>query len=1674
MMWRFLPIFLLILSHLSLRDSYAVLPTAGLVKDLNPGTSQGWQVDSYFYTAGNKVFMVRNDQVHGSELWVSDGSSEGTKLVKDIRPGPQSASITELGVSGNRIFFAADDGVHGRELWVSDGTEAGTRMVVDLVKTPGRQGDPVAFHAFKGGVVFVANSDQEATALWRSDGTAAGTQMLMVLTPGEYDSASSYSAMEYPWTEAGDYFYFSEEDPAKERGYELWRTDGTRGGTQMVKDIQPGEESSYPYILGAMGKTLFFVANDGEVGEELWKTQGTAASTMRVKDATPGEAGSNIYNFVASGNKAWFSVNEEPWVTDGTASGTRALPLIGELENQNFYMAKMVVVGNHLCVGYNIHGSGQSNALVVTYDVKSGAGRVIFRGSDVGGSNSLGYLVKLGSQCLFTTASTGTALWVTDGTAAGTRLVSPDFSPEESLAGAGELYAADSQVFFPIWNEESELWRTDGTAAGTRRISQGELPNSSRPESFARVSNQVFFTAEDAEHGRELWVTDGSPGNTHFVKDLRLGPDSAIYGPITELGGIAYFGANTTGTNSASGMKLWRSDGTEVGTYPVGDTTLGYLGSGYGLTSFNGKIFFQGWTAEKGTELWVTDGSVEGTQLFTELANLTAGSNPRALGILDGWFYFVATASGSGSTLYRTNGTLGNVESISSFMVDMNSTGMSNAVVRPPTPGAALHPDQSVLFFLGKLGSGMDFGLYSLVAGGSPVLVKPLSSPYQGHSLQLSGADVIMGVKSANNEMDVFSSNGTAEGTTVVATRVSQFTVQAAGDKIYYFYKPNYWHSRFACVNKDGSDRQDLLEAFPSSFYGHFAVGDVCYVYISDEASEIATLWQSRGTPESTQRCPGAVTSNLAPNYQNTNRDVHLLGNQLLMEGYADEVGIELLTMDIGGRIELAEAPSTGPQRELSTVLDLGLEELGESLVTTLIVRNDGALPLANVTLSFPQGAGAFQISSQDLGTITGGTEVAVSVTFQPQASGLQEGSLLISGTSSGETRTRSLTLRGRGVGAEDAPEVRGPVMSQLVLAGEDVTWEAEPVTVAPVTQMHWKRGQTVVGDASSLTLESITHAQVGSYFFEVTTEKGTTSSLRGRLAVVTPAVAEIYVGEGHTLVLQCQASAPVGTSLRYQWLRRGYALADYGRISGSQTATLKLNGMTEEDVGAYECVVTFTTADGESTLSHGQTFVEMMYLPNLLLPVDPLQFFIGETVHYQVESTGLVLAFSAQGLPPGLTIDKAGLITGQPTTSQAIDPETGDPRASLVKITARNSAGSRQAILPIIIRPLVKAGTYEGIVERQELLDDGKNLGGAIKMTITASGALTGQLRYGGALYRFSKPQLLEADGSSQSATAQMEIPRRGGLPSLFIKIQSSGFSLNVWIQDESAQVATGRIKPVCFSARQPATAYAGLYTLSMEGGSDSLPETPEGCGFLSLKVAKQGTVTWKGKLADGTPITGGGALTAESLDDQLSIFVHHDLYKNTGSLHGELNCPSQLDAGEESLDLYGDLDWMKAPLQNPGSERVYPSGIHLHGLSIMAGRYLPPAKGELVLGVGDYEDNASATIQSRALSGELQQTMTIAKSGKARVIKLDDAAFIKAISFNPGSGTFSGSVSFKDPDPNQEGRSITRTASFQGVMLSLHGMAQGFLLLPLLPEEGEASNRTAIISGRIQVNPN
>ena len=160
--------------------------TARMVKDIAPGTDEEGPLGPQHITGvGDWMYFLGHTVDLGTELWRSDGTREGTELVRDINPGWEGSVPRYLTVAGDTLFFSASDGASGTELWACRDTTAW--LVKDIV--PGLQAsNPYPITALGDSVVFFAYDGFYTRRLWVSDGTGAGTSVI-----AEIDSCSAAS-----------------------------------------------------------------------------------------------------------------------------------------------------------------------------------------------------------------------------------------------------------------------------------------------------------------------------------------------------------------------------------------------------------------------------------------------------------------------------------------------------------------------------------------------------------------------------------------------------------------------------------------------------------------------------------------------------------------------------------------------------------------------------------------------------------------------------------------------------------------------------------------------------------------------------------------------------------------------------------------------------------------------------------------------------------------------------------------------------------------------------------------------------------------------------------------------------------------------------------------------------------------------------------------------------------------------------------------------------------------------------------------------------------------------------------------------------------------------------------------------------------------------------------------
>jgi ELWxxDGT repeat protein len=441
------------------------------VKDIRPGPGDGDPLqggDGQFTPGGadlNGVLIfdatdgtpIAEGDVHGVELWRSDGTEAGTYLLKDIAPGDNGvlafssfpSYLTEM--NGEVFFEASNNTVIGRELWKTDGTEAGTVLVKDINPAGFNSGSPANLVNVNGTLFFTANSDFPSDStfeLWKSDGTTAGTELVYDLQGCATCDISNMQAI-------GDQLYFSFDDGV--HGRELWTSDGSFFGTKMVKDINPGLADGKPGALFEYNGLLYFKANDGVVGIELWRTDGTTGGTELFADLRPGGDDSN-----------------------GLELGGPALEFGGEL----------FISGDF--------GLYKTNGM--PGDVEE-----MFAGI-----GAVGGLIEANGTLYITIPSSG-PLYTWDGTAGGTELV-PGGVPLPFAATTtfgGNFYGA-----FDDGALGTELWRSDLTTIGTERLTDINPGSGDSLINEMIVSGEyLYFRGADAEvlsgagaSGVELWA----------------------------------------------------------------------------------------------------------------------------------------------------------------------------------------------------------------------------------------------------------------------------------------------------------------------------------------------------------------------------------------------------------------------------------------------------------------------------------------------------------------------------------------------------------------------------------------------------------------------------------------------------------------------------------------------------------------------------------------------------------------------------------------------------------------------------------------------------------------------------------------------------------------------------------------------------------------------------------------------------------------------------------------------------------------------------------------------------------------------------------------------------------------------------------------------------------------
>jgi ELWxxDGT repeat protein len=549
-------------------------------------------------------------------------------MVKDINYQTKHSAQLILANVGNDVFFTAQwvDSTTletKRALWRTDGTEANTKIIMD-------KNLPETFFSYEYADVKRTNKRfvgadsvmfyaTKRDTLIRSNG---GTYSYSIATLNKVNKSLNQIKKIVDFKPTGTTYVYSDYD-----------------------GIDVNESDLFNF--NRLGNFVYFVSKDSpnisyssEFG--LFRTDGTNTGTFRLKESgSNGRILRNPRNLVVKNDYLYFVANEKQiWKTQGTDSTTTLLidfETLGDtlrptkitftndkiFVNVQTYYRSYIYVLNSNFIPTNIIGS-------IIYDSYYGK---IHESKD----NNLIYYV--------TSQSGSFQLIRSDGTNNGTFPVcSSNYRYTDMTIHNNILYFVNITAPPPMTvNNDIELWRSDGTASGTYRLKDiNQVLNVNYRGSYIQgltsMGNNLYLFANDGVNGLELWKTDGTTNGTVMVKNAdSFPPNPRTYGSggdkiiqtIQLNGSLLYFFST-----ALYGEEIWVSDGTSNGTTMIKDINqatessinLYNFYSNELVNSFDDRILLKVNDGFVGEETWQSNGTKNGTEILIDYTK--PGSNP--------------------------------------------------------------------------------------------------------------------------------------------------------------------------------------------------------------------------------------------------------------------------------------------------------------------------------------------------------------------------------------------------------------------------------------------------------------------------------------------------------------------------------------------------------------------------------------------------------------------------------------------------------------------------------------------------------------------------------------------------------------------------------------------------------------------------------------------------------------------------------------------------------------------------------------------------------------------------------------------------------------------------------------------------------------------------------------
>ena len=511
----------LIMLNIYVKGQTYLEPT--LLRDINP-TMNPFFTD--LKTVGDEVFFFAADSIYNSMLWASDGTPEGTRVVKEINPGSNAdvwttqhdLSTSVIGMRDTTYFFAYRNDI-GYELWKSAGHDSNTVLVKDINPGPGS-------------ALPISNT-------------------IVRIQPTLFQ----------------DKLYFVAFSP--DLGYEVWRTDGSTEGTIPISAIPGNGTDLNPVYLQVVDDRLFFAVDTWSTTEPgaFFASDGTAEGTVQFSNLIPSHlTPSGSFNFYKVGEWIYFTARETGDGHDELYRVKSDLSVVelfydfnGENEGnpENFTPANGGFILN---ARHNSFGDASNITLLCNGSINTAQSLLNANGEimEIGGG-----LIGWNNRLLMEAGND--SLYVTDGTVGSlTNLGLAGEIGGLDLLGLSADFLVYGEYLIFIFSDDNYtyLMMTDGTAQGTFPLMN---PENWKPlDDMALLGNKLIINLVDEQ---------ADPGYPELysinLEDLPLGNSSTI---TSESGTLVYPNPSTgrfwlSNCKAGSEVVLRSLMGLELGRY---------------------------------------------------------------------------------------------------------------------------------------------------------------------------------------------------------------------------------------------------------------------------------------------------------------------------------------------------------------------------------------------------------------------------------------------------------------------------------------------------------------------------------------------------------------------------------------------------------------------------------------------------------------------------------------------------------------------------------------------------------------------------------------------------------------------------------------------------------------------------------------------------------------------------------------------------------------------------------------------------------------------------------------------------------------------------------------------------------------------------------------------------